>query len=56
VLAIMPLVFVAIISLFNPGYIGRSCTAKVGHALLAYHSSRSPSASMILNRLVNVEE
>jgi tight adherence protein B len=56
VLAVMPLAVVAIISLFNPGYIGPFVNSKVGHALLAYSVVSIGVGFLILNRLVNVEE
>jgi tight adherence protein B len=56
VLAVMPLAFVAIISLVNPGYIGPFVHSKAGHALIAYSIVSIGVGFLILNRLVNVEE
>jgi tight adherence protein B len=56
VLAIMPLVFVAIISLVNPGYIGPFVHSSIGHVLLVYSVVSVTLGFIILNRLVNVEE
>jgi tight adherence protein B len=56
VLAVMPLAFVAIISLVNPGYIGPFIHSQAGHALIAYSIVSIGVGFLILNRLVNVEE
>ena len=56
VLAIMPLVFVAIISLINPGYMGPFVHSSIGHVLIIYSVASVAVGFVILNRLVNVEE
>jgi tight adherence protein B len=56
VLAVMPLAFVAVISLLNPNYMLPFIHSKVGHALIAYSILSIGIGFLVLNRLVNVEE
>jgi tight adherence protein B len=56
VLAVMPLAFLLIISLINPGYIGPFVHSQTGHALMVYSVISIGIGFLILNRLVNVEE
>jgi tight adherence protein B len=56
VLAVMPLAFVVIISLVNPGYMGPFIHSSVGHVLLLYSVVSVAVGFVILNRLVKVEE
>ena len=56
VLAFMPLAFVVVISLFNPGYIMPFLHSQVGHLLIAYSIASIAVGFFVLNRLVSVEE
>ncbi|HEY2219401.1 MAG TPA: type II secretion system F family protein, partial [Gaiellaceae bacterium] len=56
VLAVMPLAFVAVISVLNPGYMLPFIHSTVGHTLIAYSILSISVGFLALNRLVNVEE
>jgi tight adherence protein B len=56
VLAIMPLAFVLLISLINPGYMGPFVHSAVGRAAIVYSVASLAVGFLILNRLVNVED
>jgi tight adherence protein B len=56
VLAVMPLAFVVLISLINPGYMGPFIHSNVGHVAIIYSVASLAVGFVILNRLVNVED
>ena len=56
VLAVMPLAFVVLVSLINPGYMLPFIHSDIGHLLLVYSVFSIAIGFFVLNRLVNVEE